>query len=233
VAITQEIGKIGKKWVSNSAVKKVKWADNIVIVISASSLYLIYHKILEKINQINHQKIIHQANIEINIQAHEKYVHVVTNPHSNITHNITKNSATAVQSLNKLSHSKIRANLLGAQILLNIAKTATGSVADIRAQNNKSIINGILNQANENIKYNTVAIIIADIINQKIASHDITFQSLIICLYLILYEDSNNKTGRKTKNNISGVNLKSSINQKNAVFDNGTSKRPTITSNTV
>ena len=81
------------------------------------------------------------------------YVVEVTTHHSKITPRITKNNATAVPSLNRLSHSKIKANLLGAHIDLNIDNTATGSVADINAQNNKHTINGTSNQTNGNNKY--------------------------------------------------------------------------------
>ena len=63
--------------------------------------------------------------------------------HSKITHNTTKNKANAVQSLNKLSHSNKSVNLLGAQTDLNIDKTATGSVAEIKIQNNKQTKKGI------------------------------------------------------------------------------------------
>jgi hypothetical protein len=53
--------------------------------------------------------------------------------------NITKNSANAVQSLNKLSHSKIVTSLFGAQIDLKSESTATVSVAEIKLQYNKHI----------------------------------------------------------------------------------------------
>ncbi len=48
-----------------------------------------------------------------------------------------------------------------------------------------------------------------------------------------MYADSNNKIGKNTKNNKSGVSLKSSIKEKNPNFDNGINTIPIITSNTV
>jgi hypothetical protein len=84
--------------------------------------------------------------------------------------------------LNKLSHSKISVNLLGAQIVLNIDKTATGSVAEIRLQNNKHTKNGTLNPSSGNIKYIHPAINKAEINSQNIASQLIDFQFFITCL---------------------------------------------------
>ena len=63
--------------------------------------------------------------------------------HSIINHSIIRNNATAVPSLNRLSHSNKIVNLLGAQSDLNIDKTATGSVAEIITQNIKHTKNGI------------------------------------------------------------------------------------------
>lgn len=102
--------------------------------------------------------------------------------HSKITHNITKNTATAVPSLNRLSHSNIRASFLGAQIDLNIDNTATGSVADMSTQNSKHMINGISSPTNGNTKNKPNAIIIAEINNPNIASADMDFQLFIKCL---------------------------------------------------
>lgn len=99
-----------------------------------------------------------------------------------MTPKITKNTATAVPSLNRLSHSKISASFLGAQILLNIDNTATGSVAEIKTQNSKQIINGISNPTSGNTKNSHPAIIIADISKPKIAKAVIDFQLFIKCL---------------------------------------------------
>jgi len=54
----------------------------------------------------------------------------------------TKKNATAVPSLNKLSHSNIRLNLCGVPKSLNNASTATGSVAEIITPNSNEIIIG-------------------------------------------------------------------------------------------
>ena len=153
------------------------WAESIVIVISDCSLFFIYHNNFEKVAQTNHQNIIHQTSIDINVHIHDKNISGFIWVHSRTTHKTTKNKATAVQSLNKLSHSKIRANLLGAHILLNIAKTATGSVADIKAQNNKKTKNGTWKPAKEKIKYIKDATIIADMIKPTIDNQLMIFQS--------------------------------------------------------
>jgi|ASRM01.1.fsa_nt_gi hypothetical protein len=71
---------------------------------------------------------------------------------SKITHKRTKNNATAVQSLKRLSPSKSNASLLGAHIDLKIDNTATGSVAEINVPNIKHIMNGISSQTRGRIK---------------------------------------------------------------------------------
>lgn len=71
-----------------------------------------------------------------------------------INQSITVKAANAVQSLNRDSHSKIKASLLGAHIDLNRAKTATGSVAEISAQKSKQTKNGTSNQTSGSKKYN-------------------------------------------------------------------------------
>ena len=102
--------------------------------------------------------------------------------HSRINHKTTKNIATAVPSLNKLSHSKRIVSLLGAHRDLNIERTATGSVAEINTQNNKQTKNGICNQTNGNKKNNANAIKNQEIINQKTDNEVIVFQLIINCL---------------------------------------------------
>lgn len=159
----------------------VKWAKTIVNVISIASLFEIFQMTLEKITQVIHQNII-QPNI---IDKNEKTPHTTESQvivHSNITHNITKNKAREVQSLNKLSHSKIKVNLLGAHIILNSESTATGSVADIRLQKSKQTKNGISKPIRGNIKYKIVAINVAEINNQKTAKAVMVFQFFITCL---------------------------------------------------
>jgi hypothetical protein len=106
-------------------------------------LFFIFQIIFENITHVKVQNRIHPSAIDKNDIVQCTNSHTLTVVHSKIIHNTTKNKANAVQSLNKLSHSKIRANLLGAQILLNIDNTATGSVAEINVQNNKQTINGI------------------------------------------------------------------------------------------
>lgn len=127
-------------------------------------------------------KIIPQITIERKLRVHSKYVLEVTIHHSRITHKITKNNATAVQSLKRLSHSKSIVNLLGAQSDLNIANTATGSVEDIKTQNNKQTKKGISSQINGNAKNNQKAIKNHDISNQNTANHVIAFQFKTNCL---------------------------------------------------
>jgi len=152
VAITQEIGRNGKYLVIISAIIKVKWASTIVSTISTSSLFFIYPITFENNTQVKIQKIIPPNNIEINSHHHWIYVIPETTPHSRIIHKITTKRATEVPSLNKLSHSKSMVSLLGAQTFLKVAKTATGSVAEINAQNKKHTKKGICNQTSGSIK---------------------------------------------------------------------------------
>lgn len=56
----------------NSDNKNVICAATIVKVISADSLFFIYHKILEKAIHKIHQKIIHQIDIDKNAEIHSK-----------------------------------------------------------------------------------------------------------------------------------------------------------------
>ena len=107
-----------------------------------ASLFDIFQIIFENIIQVMLQNMIHP----IIIDRKDPNPHIIELPdtvHSNIIHKTTKNNASEVQSLNKLSHSKINVNLLGAHIILKSESTATGSVADIRLQNNKQTIKGI------------------------------------------------------------------------------------------
>ena len=108
--------------------------------------------ILEKINQVNHQNIIQPKNIDQNVSSQVQNVVKSKCFQLEITQSITINKAREVQSLNKLSHSKIVTSLLGAQTDLNNDKTATVSVAEIRLQNNKQTIYGTWNQNNGNTK---------------------------------------------------------------------------------
>jgi hypothetical protein len=106
----------------------------------------------------------------------------VTTPHSRITQRITKNKATAVPSLKRLSHSNNIVSLLGAQSDLNIDKTATGSVAEISDQNSKQTKNGISSQIKGKSKYKTQPINQVDISKPNIAREDIVLQFANMCL---------------------------------------------------
>lgn len=143
---------------------------------------MIFCKIFEKIIQVIAQNTIPQRAIDVKDANHSKNVPPLILFHSIAIAKTTKNKAKAVQSLNKLSHSKIRVSLLGAHIDLNNAKTATGSVAEIKAQNNKHTINGISNPIKGNKKNNAQAIINAEITSHITARVKIDFQFLTICL---------------------------------------------------
>ena len=122
-------------------------------------MFFIPHIILENDTQVIIQKIIPQRAIERNELTQDIIVIQSTTVHSSIIPSIIRKRAKAVQSLNKLSHSNISANLLGAHIDLKIAKTATGSVADISTQKSKQTKKGISNQINGSIKNNEYQII--------------------------------------------------------------------------
>jgi hypothetical protein len=109
-------------------------------------------------------------------------VYQVTTHHSKITQRITRNKATAVPSLKRLSHSKRIVSLLGAQSDLNIDKTATGSVADIKTQNIKHTRKGTCIQTKGRAKNKTQDIKNADINNQNIAIDEIALQLDNNCL---------------------------------------------------
>ncbi len=160
---------------------KVKWASTIVNVISIASLFDIFQIIFEKIIQVMLQNMIHPIIIDRKDPNHP-IIELPDKVHSNIIHKTTKNKASEVQSLNKLSHSKINVNLLGAHIILKSESTATGSVSDIWLQNNKQTIKGIWNQIRGKIKNKATAINAADIKSQKTASAVILFQFFITCL---------------------------------------------------
>ena len=160
----------------------VVWAAVIVIVISASSVFLIFSKNLEKTYHINNQNIIPPTTIDkndnhqwINEVDNEKASHFAKS--SNIESIIT-NNANEVPSLNKLSHSNIKDNLLGAQTDLNNASTATGSVAEIIAPKSSVTINGIWKPIKLNIKYKDHQITKVDIKSPKTAREKIVFPFL-------------------------------------------------------
>jgi hypothetical protein len=73
-------------------------------------------------------------------------------------------------------------SLLGAQIVLNIESTATGSVAEISHQNKRHTRKGISNPTRGRMKYIAIAIKTVEIKSQTTARSEIDFQHFIICL---------------------------------------------------
>jgi hypothetical protein len=153
-----------------------------VRVISRASLFFIFHITFENKTHVKPQNSIQPKAIDRKdkVQCAKSPEFIVV--HSNIIHKTTRNRAKAVPSLNKLSHSNIRASLLGAQILLNIESTATGSVAEISVQKSKQTIKGISKPINGNKKNSPAHITNDEIINQKTANEPIIFQFFIISL---------------------------------------------------
>lgn len=143
---------------------------------------MIHPIIFENNTPVKAPNAIPQNNIETKDQNPMIYVSSVIIPPSKITQRITRKRATAVPSLKRLSPSNMSASLLGAHIDLNIARTATGSVAEISEPNNKHTINGTCNPRNGKRKKSPVAMSNAEISNQKIANPEIDFQLLSKCL---------------------------------------------------
>jgi hypothetical protein len=73
-------------------------------------------------------------------------------------------------------------NLLGAHIRLKIARTATGSVADIKLQKSKHTKKGTSNPQSGNKKYNKEPITEVDMRSHPILKAPIVFQLLRRCL---------------------------------------------------
>jgi len=94
----------------------------------------------------------------------------------------TRKNASAVPSLNILSHSKISASLRGAPTDLNIERTATGSVAEITPPNKRHTRKGICNPRRGNIKYNPKATKKAEIRRPITARLPIDLQLARSCL---------------------------------------------------
>ena len=136
VAITQEMWNVNPLIIKCSPITcakiKVKCAKIIVSVISTASLFFILPIILENIYHVKNPNNIHPTNIDKKTAIHSQNAVPFKSFHSVIIPKITKKSAKEVPSLNKLSHSNIVTSLLGAQILLNIVRTATVSVAEIK-----------------------------------------------------------------------------------------------------
>lgn len=211
---------------------KVACAAIIVNAISRFSFHLTFSMSFEKASHMNEPNIIHH----ISIQRNES-IQVMTEEVSTVqlftTSSITKKSASAVQSLKRLSHSNIRTNLLGAQNCLNKDKTATGSVEDIIVQNSKVTSIGTLIHTNASANLSANQIKNVEISNHNTARSQIDFQFFKRLLYHILYPDSNIRTGRNTKNSISGVSLNPAMKCKKGSFVSGTRTNHATTSNTV
>ncbi|MCY1547767.1 hypothetical protein D9M68_838400 [compost metagenome] len=126
-----------------------------------------------------------------------------------MTASITRKSATAVPSLNKLSPSKIIVSRFGAPNSLNNAKTATGSVDEIIAPNSKATINGIGIPTYGNAKNNNPAIANVESSSPTTASSEIDHILSTIRRTFILNADSKIKIGKKMKKRSSGVNVSS------------------------
>lgn len=125
---------------------------------------------------------IHHTSIQVNSQSQTRKLSQLKTQVLIISKMI-KNNATAVASFIRDSHSKIYVSLFGTQTSLNIAITATGSVAEIIAQNKNVKLIGISIQNKNNNQYlSQNAISVVDIISQKTASDIIGIASLTIFL---------------------------------------------------
>jgi hypothetical protein len=120
--------------VIRSASKKVRCAKIIVSAISVCSLFFI-----SLIKKENPTQIITHNTIPPIIIAKNESNHANHDDHVNgclIASKIMRKIATAVPSLNKLSPSSIKRNLLGSHISFAIDSIATGSVDEIITANN-------------------------------------------------------------------------------------------------
>lgn len=111
-----------------------------------------YLRALEKRSPNIEPSIIHNTIIQINCQIH---VNILSIHHSqfSIVASVTRNSAIAVQSLKRLSHSNIKRNLFGTHKVLKSESTATGSVADIMIHNKKHRGRGSWYHSNHDINH--------------------------------------------------------------------------------
>ena len=153
----------------------VRCATIIVKAISRLSFHLTFSISFEKPNHIIDQKIIHQKSMQRNVATQVQIVAAVIAPLLIIA-SITRNNASAVQSLNKLSPSNINTSLLGAQNCLNRDNTATGSVEEIIEPKSIAISRGIGNQIKLKAKYSPYQTIKVEISNHMIANAQIDFQ---------------------------------------------------------
>ena len=208
MAIIGEICKNKKKLFQVSKEIFVKYSeiisDEIKAICAKSKIKVIWICVslifwinFENNHQINNHHIIHHKSIQLKIQIQVKKLWALKIQVCTIS-NIIKNNAIEVASFIKDSHSKIYAILFGTQSSLKIAITAIGSVADIIAQNKSDKSSGIsIQNKNESQNFSEKAIIVVEIISQKIANDIIGIASFTIFLYGILYALSNIKIGRK------------------------------------
>jgi len=203
----------------NSHKMNVKCADTINNVIDINSFDFVYFKPWLNSVAITIPNVIPNATIIKNIPIPPYTVDAPLNPFSAID-SMTKNRVTAVPSLNKLSPSNIIVNRFGAPNSLNSARTATGSVDDMIAPNNKATINGIGKPTSGKIRNSDIAIAVADMIKPIIDSNDIDHAFSIILRMFILNADSKINIGKNKKNNNSGVNV-NSVKKPNIGFKTG------------
>jgi hypothetical protein len=129
---------------------------------------LIFSIIFEKRTQVNIQNNIQPKNIDQKERIHSDITEKSMSLLSEIIQRSTRNSAIAVQSLNRLSPSNTHISLLGAHIDLKSDNTATVSVAEIIAQNNKHTMKGISSHKKPSVKNIILEIANTDINNQNI-----------------------------------------------------------------
>lgn len=157
----------------------VTCASIIVKLISTASLFFIYCIPLAKTNQQILHNIIQPSTIQINVKIHIQILPDDSTALFCIKLNTIKNIATAVQSLKRLSHSNMSWSLLGIQISLKIANTATGSVDEIITPNKNRTIYGISIPTRQSMKNKGTLISTDERISQKVASVQIGNEFLI------------------------------------------------------
>jgi hypothetical protein len=149
--------------------------------ISTDSSFLIFSSIFEKSIHITTQNMSPHNTIHKNERKPNPILAHVNSP-LRIIHKMIKKNASAVPSLNILSHSNISASLRGAPTDLKIDSTATGSVAEIIHPNNKQTKKGIFKPSKGKIKYSPHATINAEIKSPNTAKLAIDFQFAKSCL---------------------------------------------------
>gem|GEM_PF-590301 len=154
--------------VIRSAPINVTCARITVNVISTASLFFICLMALE--NNIHKliPKAIPPATMTKKVKSPITIVWLVNTPERSISMRM-KNTATAVPSLKRLSHSNNKLNLLDIHKSLNIANTATGSVDAIIIPNKNITDTGIANPIHPSIQPERYAITVAAISSPNIA----------------------------------------------------------------